>query len=144
MAIILALLFLLAFTTGRRFALLGLGVAAGTLLANQAAPWLEEVFVSIEPYLGGISPTQATTILLVLLPSLVLLLTGPKYGSKKSRFVSALLYTVMAGFAILPFVLSDVDLPTNIKSVIVNFQTSAIALGIVLALLDNILSMRRR
>ena len=143
-AIILVALFILAFITGRRFGLLGLGIAAGTLLASQTMIGLEDLFMVFKQYLGGISPAQATTILLVLAPSLVLMLSGPKYHSFKGRLLGAILYTVMAGFAILPFVLSSLDIPSEAKNIVTTFHVSALAVGIVVAVADNLITSYRR
>lgn len=143
-AIILIALFVLAFITGRRFGLLGLGIAAGTLLAGQTMVGLEDLFMVFKQYLGGISPAQAATILLVLAPSLVLMLSGPKYHSFKSRLLGAILYTAMAGFAILPFVLSSLDIPSEVKNTITTFHVSALAIGIVVAVADNLVTSHRR
>lgn len=139
-AIILVALFVLAFITKRRFGLLGLGLAAGTLLAGQAATWLEDFFSMFSEYLGGVSPAVAATLLLILAPSLVLMLSGPKYHSLKGRLLGAILYTVMAGFAILPFVLSSIDIPSDIKNIVTTFHVSAIAIGIIIAVADNLIT----
>jgi hypothetical protein len=130
-------LFLLAFISGRRFGLLGLGIAAGVLLAGQTAVWLEEVLQVFKQYLGGISPAQGAAILLVLVPSLVLMLSGPKYHSPKGRFFGALLYAVMAGFAILPFVVSQLEIPDDVKNLITTSHISVLSVGIIIAVLDN-------
>jgi hypothetical protein len=142
--IMLVALFLLAFISGRRFGLLGLGLAAGVLLAGQTFVFVEEVFMVFKQYLGGISPAQATAILLVLAPSLILMLSGPKYHSGKMRLIGALLYTVMAGFAILPFVMSSVDIPNEVKNVITASHVSAIAIGIIVAVVDNFLTRHHK
>lgn len=135
--ILLGALFALAFITGRRFGTLGLGIAAGTLLATQTVLPLESVFQLFQQYLGGISPAQATTILLLLAPSIILMFSGgPKYHSAKGRIIGALLYTIMAGFAILPFVMSQIDIPDEIKNIVMTSHTFALAIGVVIAVLD--------
>jgi len=137
MLILLAALFALAFITGKRFGVLGLGIAAGTLLAGQTLLPMESVFQLFQQYLGGISPAQATTILLLLAPSLVLMFSGgSKYHSTKSRLLGALLYTVMASFAILPFVMGQMEIPDEVKNIIMTAHTSVLAIGVIVAVLD--------
>jgi glycerol-3-phosphate acyltransferase PlsY len=140
----LVALFGLSLISGRRFGLLGLGVAAGTLLAGQTAVWLEDVFMVFKQYLGGISPAQAAAILLVLAPSLVLMLAGPSYHSLKGRLLGATLYALMAGFAVLPFVLSSLDIPSDAKNIITTFHVSAIIIGIIIAVADNLITRHHK
>lgn len=143
--ILLAALFALALITGKRFGALGLGIAAGTLLATQTLLPLESVFQLFQQYLGGISPAQATTILLLLAPSIVLMFSGgPKYHSFKGRIFGALLYTVMAGFAILPFVMSQITIPDEVKNIVMTSHTFALAIGVVIAVLDSFFVRNRK
>lgn len=142
--ILLIALFALALLTGRRFGILGLGLAAGTLLATQTLLPLESVFQLFQEYLGGISPAQAATILLLLIPSLILMFSkGPKYGSLKSRIFGALLYAVMAAFAILPFVMSLLEIPDEVKNIVMTSHTLALVIGVVLAVIDYLLGANR-
>jgi hypothetical protein len=144
MIVMLAVLFLLAFISRRRFGHLGLALAAGVLLAGQTYEFIEMFFQAFKEYLGGITPSQATAILLCLAPSLVLMLSGRKYHSTRMRIVGALMYTVMAGFAILPFVLSATDLPSDVKNIISSSHTAAISIGIIAAVVDNFLTRHNR
>ena len=138
-AILLIALFALALITGRRFGILGLGIAAGTLLATQTLVPLETIFQLLQEFLGGISPTQAATILLLLAPSIILMFAnGPKYGSLKGRIFGSLLYVVMAAFAILPFVMSLMEIPNEVKNVIMTSHTIALVIGVVVAIIDYI------
>jgi len=135
--VLLASLFALAFITGKRFGILGLGLAAGTLLASQTLLPLETIFQLFQEFLGGISPAQATAILLLLAPSIILMFSGgSRYHSSKMKLLGALLYTVMAGFAILPFVMSQMEIPDEIKNVVMTAHTSALAIGVVIAVVD--------
>ena len=144
-AILLLALFLLAFITGRRFGILGLGIAAGTLLATQTLLPLETVFQLFQQYLGGISPAQATAILLLLAPSILLMFSGgPKYHSKKMRLLGALLYTIMAGLAFLPFVISQIEIPAEVKNIIMTSHTFALAVGVVIAVVDCFIMRNRK
>jgi hypothetical protein len=137
-------LFLLAFLSRRRFGQLGLALAAGVLLAGQNYRFIEDIFQILKEYLGGITPSQAAAILLVLAPSLILMLCGRKYSGMKMRILGSLMYTIMAGFAILPFVLGSTDLPSDVKNIISTSHTAVISIGIVLAVVDNFMSRHNK
>jgi hypothetical protein len=140
----LVVLFLLAFLSRRRFGHLGLALAAGVLLSSQTYDFIDMFFQTFKEYLGGITPSQATAILLCLAPSLILMLSGRRYHSTKMRIIGALMYTVMAGFAILPFVLSSVDFPDDVKNIISTSHTAAITVGIVVAVADSFLTRHNK
>lgn len=141
---VLAALFILAFLSRRRFGHLGLALAAGVLLSGQTYDFIEGFFQAFQELLGGLTPSQATAILLCLAPSLVLMLCGRKYHSVKMRFIGALMYTVMAAFAILPFVMSSMDIPSDVKNIIMSLHTPVISIGIVVAVIDNFLTRHNK
>jgi len=141
---ILVGLFVLAFFTKRRFGLLGLAIAAGTLLASQLTPWLQDITQAFQEFLGDISPVAAAAIILTILPSVILMLTKQKkYHTLKGRILGAILYTAMAGFAFLPFLIDSVDISNDIKAFILTSQTTAIIAGVVIALLDLIIPHKK-
>ena len=135
--VILGALFVLSLFFPKRFGLLGLALAAGTLLASQTVMWLEDLFMIFKPYLGGITPPQAVAILLTLLPSIVILLSKQsKYHTKKGRIIGAILYTIMAGFAFLPFVIGDIDISEDVKNFIMTSHITAMIVGVIIAIID--------
>jgi len=141
---ILVGLFLLAFFTKRRFGLLGLAIASGTLLASQLTPWLQDITQAFQEFLGDISPAAAAAIILTILPGVILSFTKQKkYHSIKGRILGAILFTAMAGFAFLPFVIDSVDVSNDIKAFILTTQTTAIIVGVVVALLDLIIPHKK-
>jgi hypothetical protein len=72
------------------------------------------------------------------------MLSGRRYHSTGKRIVGALLYTLMAGFAIFPLVLSSTDLPDNIKNIIISSHSPAISIGIVVAVVDNFITRHNK
>jgi len=142
--IILVALLVLALLFKKRFGILGLALAAGTLLASQLTPWLQDLTQTFQQFLGGVSPVAAAAILLTVLPSVILMLTKQKkYHTTKGRIIGAILYTLMAGFAILPFVIDAVEVSDEIKSFILTSHTTAIIIGVIIALLDLILPHKK-
>src|SRR5688572_28171944 len=96
--IMFALLFVMGFVTRRRFGVLGLALAAGSLLSanwsGTLTPFIEQQgFVLIAPPLAVV-----VQVALVLLPPLILLFSGPTYLGLWPRVFGAL------GFAVLAFV----------------------------------------
>jgi hypothetical protein len=92
----LLLLFGLAYITKRRFGVLGLALAAGAMLsslwAQQLTPLVKSTGIDIAV------PPLATVVavVLVLLPAVLLLTSGPTYHKKSEQVIGALLFAVLA------------------------------------------------
>lgn len=142
-AIALAL-FGLAFVTKRRFGVLGLGLAAGTILAQgwgrEVAQWLQGSHVPVQP----LSHFTAASVLLILLPPLLLLIGGPKYNERKYAIIGAVCFGLLGTMLLLGPLTTDLPtLDTNIRSVLVfiaRWQNVLIAVGIALAIIDTLLT----
>lgn len=98
--IVLLLLFGLAYVTKRRFGVLGLALAAGSMLselwAAQLTPLVREAGLVVQ------SPPLITvvSVALVLLPAVFLLFSGPSYRDTGRRVLGAFLFAALA-FALL-------------------------------------------
>lgn len=95
-AIILATLFALAFFTKRRFGVLGLALAAGSVLSQMwtdaATPIVEQAGLQIvAPPLDVIVATA-----IIILPAVLLLFSGPKYSKVPQRVIGALAFALLA------------------------------------------------
>lgn len=92
----LVLLFALAYITKRRFGVLGLALAAGSMLSSmwsaELTPLVRDAGVDI------IAPPLATlvSVALVLLPATVLLFSGPSYRHRNERLIGAFLFASLA------------------------------------------------
>lgn len=98
---LLAVLFIVAFITKRRFGVLGLALAAGAFMSGlwvgDLTPIVAEVGVQlIKPPLESVVSAG-----LIMLPAVILLLSGPTYRPGLSRNVGALLFAVFAGVLLL-------------------------------------------
>lgn len=136
-------LFWLAFFTKRRFGVLGLALAAGVVLAQNAAgmlgSFLERADIPVAPF----TYTSAATLFLIITPALILLAGGPTYRDRRSAFIGA------AGFALLGtfFVLGPLttalptDNPTirNTMTILANWQNVIVVGALILAILDTFL-----
>lgn len=89
-------LFALSLFSKRRFGLLGLGLAAGSILSSL---WIDtaEFMVSASGVIpAGVMSKFVASMILLLLPALVLLFKGYSYKTLTGRLVGSLLFTVLA------------------------------------------------
>lgn len=95
--IVIALLFLTAYFTKRRFGVLGLALCAGSLLS---AMWAADLTPFIREYAGVqlIAPPLANvvSVCLVLLPAVLLLFSGPSYHTFWQRALGAAAFALLA------------------------------------------------
>lgn len=138
-SIVTAVLFLLAFITKRRFGGLGLALAAGatlsTLWVGSLTPVIAQVgFVLVKPPLESV--VQAT---IILLPALLLLMSGPTYQSARYRISGALAFAALAVALLLQplgsaLIIDGVGEP--VYAFMVQWRTVIITLGLMLAIGD--------
>jgi hypothetical protein len=138
-----AILFLLAFFTKRRFGYLGLGLAAGVLLNQLIGGPLGDLLTGTGLDVNPLQPKDIVTIVLTILPSVLLLWTGPKHHQKLGRFLTSLLYALITTALILlpithAFPVDDAN-ARNILTMISDIQLPLLTFGIVLAILDILL-----
>lgn len=138
--IIAALLYFMAYSARRRFGVLGLGLAAGTVLVRAVGG-------DVSAYIAGnrvpVAPlTYETTaiVALTLLPALLLLAGGPTYIKKKQARMGALLFAILATLLILGPL--TVELPTNdvyvrqFLEATAKWQGYITAIGVAVAVMD--------
>jgi len=137
--IVLILLFALAYFTKRRFGVLGLALAAGSMLSELWAAQLTPVvrdagFVVQNPPLITI-----VSVVLVLLPAVFLLFSGPSYHDTFKRVVGALLFAALA-FALLIGPLGSALVLQDEGRMIYEFfssnQVYIVTIGLILAIFD--------
>jgi hypothetical protein len=89
-------LFGLAYLTKRRFGVLGLALCAGSLLSTSwtttLTPWIEgQGIQTVSPPLSAVVST-----LLILLPPMLLLFSGPTYSSTLPRLAGSIAFALLA------------------------------------------------
>ena len=140
---IAVVLFMLAFLTKRRFGVLGLGLAAGVVLSQL---WAVTLSALLEVQNVPVSPLSYTTvgqIAIILIPSLLLMIGGPKYHDKKGALVGSLLFAIFATLFIVAPITRDFAVAGDTSPVfdfIAQWQNVLIGLGIVLAIVDMLLA----
>ena len=133
------LLFAAVFVTKRRFGMLGLALAAGSLLGDIWGYTVTAVAPGISSILSGPKPSAIILSAIVLLPAVILLFHGNKCKTVIGRFVNAALFTVLAmAFLVEPlsqgFVLQGVG--GDAYNWLINNKTMVIGFGLIIAVID--------
>jgi len=142
---ILGLLFLIPFATNRRFGVLGLALTAGSLLSTNwtgtVTPFIEQHgVVMVAPPLAIVVSTA-----LVLLPSMLLLLSGPSYSVAWQRILGSLAFALLAFAFLVDGFESALRLDTfgmQIVDFVATYSSLIIVSGITAALADIVLTGR--
>lgn len=136
--IVAILLFAAAFVTKRRFGLLGLALAAGSILSgiwgDTASLIVNAAGLSSTPLVNGV-----TLGILVLLPSIVLLFHGATYKGTIGRIFGAVMFMLLAlAFLIDPIghVLTLQGYGATAYLWLVDHKTIIIGGGLILAVID--------
>lgn len=93
---VVLLLFVFAYTTRRRFGVLGLALAAGYVLSKLWETNISEFVSTSGIEFDAVSPVTLVTLVVILLPSVVLLFGGPTYKTRRGRLIGSSLYAVLA------------------------------------------------
>ncbi|PLS80583.1 hypothetical protein CYG49_04925 [Candidatus Saccharibacteria bacterium] len=136
-----ALLFLLAFVTKRRFGVLGLGLCAGTLLSESLTVYVATLLTDNGVEMVSVSSTALASCILIVLPSLILLFSGPKYTKRVPAIIGALLYTLMATLLVLGPLSSSLVTDATSRAILLQvsrFEQIALAVFVAVALIDTL------
>lgn len=136
--VIAIVLFVGAFITKRRFGLLGLALAAGSLLSGI---WGYDIVLAANGF--GVPNTPLSTAIvmavIVMLPAVVLLFHGYSYKNHIARVFGAAMFTILAlAFLIDPLghILMPVGFGADVYNWLVDHKTLIIGSGLILAVLD--------
>ncbi len=133
-------LFAVAYVTKRRFGVLGLGLIAGLVLSQQVSKEVANVLKYLDFPIGSLTFPIVASILLILAPALLMLLSGPKYSDKRLAVGGSILFAIFATVLLLgplsiSLVMSDRSLQPLLSSVALN-SPAIISSGVVLAVID--------
>jgi hypothetical protein len=137
--VVLAILFALAYLTKRRFGVLGLALAAGSVLSTL---WSHDLTPLI--YQAGVNlvlPPLDTVVAaaLVLLPAIVLFFSGPTYKDVPRRLIGALAFALLALAFLLPILGDALVLTGDSRKVydfIAEYRVWIVTGGLIFALFD--------
>ncbi len=140
LVILAVLLFALAYITKRRFGVLGLGLVAGLVLSQQISKETANVLKYLDFPVGTLTFPVVASVLLILAPALLMLISGPKYSEKRLAIGGSLLFALFATLLLLgpisiSLVMSDRSLQPLLSSIAQNSAT-LISIGVVLAVID--------
>lgn len=136
---ILVALFALTFFTKRRFGVLGLALAAGAVLSDL---WAADVtpYVQKAGFVISAPPMQTVVAaIIILLPAVLLLFSGPTYHKKIQRVVGAFAFALLAvAFLLEPLgnALVLTGEGKDIYTMLVDNREYIITAGIIFALFD--------
>lgn len=138
-AVLALILFVSAYITKRRFGLLGLALAAGSILSGLWSYDADLVVGATGLFPSGPLTTAITLSAIVMLPAGILLFHGYTYKSVLGRIIGALLFTLLAlAFLVEPLshALTLEGLGVDVYSQLVNNKDIIIGFGLVLAVVD--------
>lgn len=145
--ICLALLFAVAYVTKRRFGVLGLALTAGAMLSTL---WAKDVTPHVrDAGLVLVSPPLESVVaaVLILLPAVVLLFSGPKYEKGTLRIVGAAAFAVLASAFLLVPLGDALVMPADSQKVfdfLVTNRVWIVTAGIVLAVADLLMATNKK
>lgn len=136
------LIFVAAFITKRRFGLLGLALAAGSILSGI---WGYDIGLEASVFgaPSGAMTTALVSCLIILFPAGILLFYGDKYKSLAGRVIGAVLFTLLAvAFLIEPLshAIAQQGFGSEVFSWLVNNRNTVIGAGLTIAIFDLILT----
>jgi len=146
-AVVLLLLFGLAFATKRRFGVLGLALTAGAMLSNLWAAKLTPIFAQAGVVVEHPPLQTIVAIGLVLLPAVLLLFSGPSYREMPLRVAGALCFAVLAtAFLVEPIGNSMVltGQSRDVYNFIVTNRVYLVTAGLTIALVDVLATRQHR
>ena len=145
--LVIAVLFATVFLTKRRFGVLGLALAAGTLLSSL---WVHDLtpviaragLVLVKPPLSSVVGAG-----LILLPPALLLMSGPSYKVLYQRIIGAIAFAILAATLLLEplgsaLVIDDIGKPTY--EFFIQNQASIITICLALSIFDLFFEKRPR
>ncbi|HSE60754.1 MAG TPA: hypothetical protein VLA88_00500 [Candidatus Saccharimonadales bacterium] len=143
--LLFGVLFLLSFLTRRRFGVLGLGLAAGSLLAlhwtGTLTPFIEKQgFTLVVPPLSIVVQSA-----LILAPPLVLLASGPTYSKMLWRLLGSLAFAALALAFLRSSIGSSLQLDgpgLTIYNHLKEYESLIIVAGLVAAIVDMFLTRK--
>lgn len=138
--IILIVLFAIAFYTRRRFGVLGLALAAGTVLSQYASGFVADILRANAVTVSGMDYKVLASIVLIISPALLLLAGGPTYHDRKAAIFGALGFALLGMFFVLgPLSMilpSSEPIVRDGLVVMANLQNYVIVAALVFALID--------
>jgi hypothetical protein len=139
-------LFVLSFITKRRFGILGLGLAAGTLLSTYWSSDISHILNRQGVTLSTPPLVVVVATVLLFAPPLLLLASGPIYHKLIPRVVGSAFFALMGSLFLLPVIKSAVVLDASslqLFAQIENYSHAVIALLIVYAVFDTMFAHGR-
>lgn len=141
--LLIATLFCIAFFTKRRFGVLGLALAAGSILSTlwvgDLTPIIAQAgFVLVRPPLESVVAAMLT-----LLPAMLLLTSGPSYHAARQQMMGALFFALLATVLLLDSLSSALiieGLGKQVFDFLMTYQVAIITVCLMIAVMDLLLA----
>ncbi|MFZ1812098.1 MAG: hypothetical protein WAU02_01065 [Candidatus Saccharimonadales bacterium] len=138
--IVFAALFVVAFMTKRRYGVLAMALAAGSVLSTTAGRIVADSFsanaITFEPY----DTDVVVMVLLTLAPVMTMFISGPTYHSKRAALVGAMAIGVVSVCLLLgPLVATwpaDSAVSRDVVNMLGKWRNPLIMVGLVAAIID--------
>lgn len=141
--VLLGILFALSYFVKRRFGVLGLALAAGSLISLNYATVLAD-FLQLRGIVIVAPPLLVIVqALLVLLPPLILIFSGPSYKDHPARIIGSAMFAVLAFAFLLPALTLGLrldDTSTAVFEQLQALQPTIIVIGLAAAVGDVLLT----
>ena len=145
-AIIAAVLFVVTFVTKRRYGVMALGLAAGTVLASAWAVNLAAELSQDGLTIPGIGSLSLAAALLIVAPALLLSIGGPAYKKHLQSVIAAAAVAILGALLCLGFVSLDAGSKVGALGGLTQFastnQPSLVAIGVAIAVIDMVLTSK--
>jgi len=135
----MGLLFALAFITKRRFGVLGLALGAGMMLSTMWVGNLTPIVAQTGIEIVRPPLQSVVTAVLILLPALLLLMSGPTYKSSLQRIGGSALFGILAVTFLLPVFGSALvidGIGMTMYSFFTQYRDAIVTIGLVAATID--------
>lgn len=135
------ILFGLAFLTKRRYGVLGLGLTAGLVLSQEVSKEFAELLQYADVPVDPLPFVAAANMILILLPALVLLISGPRYTDRRYAIIGSVLFAVYGVVLLLPALVPNLPLADRtaiqpLISMLAANTSTIIAIGVTAAVVD--------
>lgn len=138
--VLAVVLFAIAYVTKRRFGVLGLGLTAGLVLSREVSKEVAGFLQYLDMPVGSLPFPVAASVLLILAPALLMLISGPKYSDHRLVLVGSAAFAVFAVVLLMgPLAPILVQSERSLQPLLTNIAQNSsliIAVGVGAAVLD--------
>lgn len=135
------ILFGLSYIAKRRYGVLGLGLTAGLVLSQEVSKEVANFLQYVDFPVDPLPFVDAARVALILIPSLVMLFSGPRYTDQRYAVIGSALFAIYGVVLLLAPVVANVQSADRIAiqpfiSAVAANTSTIVAIGITAAVID--------